>query len=105
MGLFSQKCARLRDDLVRLYKTMGGHRYSQQSIFPQGRNNCKIHVSGERNLKEIKRVCFSGGWGWSLQISEEVVQADTIRMFKRLLDRYFDRSISLDAFPNAGKWD
>ena len=40
-----------------------------------------------------------------MELPEEVVEAGTITIFKRHLDRYMDRE-GVEGFgPNTGKWD
>lgn len=38
-------------------------------------------------------------------LHEEVLGPDTVTMFKRLLDRYWDRKSVEGYMPNVGKWD
>ena len=95
--LLSLECQRLRDDLIEVYRiTRGMDGMDSQNLFP------RVDMSIARGHRfKVKGGKFKGGVrsefltqrvisAWNA-LPEELVEADTIAMFKRHLDRYVNR--------------
>ena len=94
LGLFSLERRRMRRNLIEVYKIMTGlDRVDSQSLFPgsitQGH---RLKMRGRKFKRDARGKFFTQRMvnAWNA-LPEEVVEADSMTMFKRHLDRYMNR--------------